>query len=426
MNKLLEALENKLVPIASKLNRNKYLASVRDGFVVTIPLTIFGSLILMITNFPFLEKIIGADSVTVLNTYLGHASTITMNLSCLVISFTIAYNLAKLNKIDRVFGGFIGLFSFLMLVPFTTDANGAAAISLSVLGAQGMFLAIISAWVSGTLYNYVIKHGWTIKLPEEVPENVSKSFTSLIPLVVDLTVFLVIRICFTFTSYGDALTFIYQVLQIPLSGLGGTLGSLLVAAVLTQLLWTLGIHGGLVVGAIYTPILTTLSQANYDLISAGSAPVNVISTEFYNMSFGSLGGSASILALTLALIFFGKRKEHKEVGKLGFAASLFNIAEPIMFGLPIVLNPIMIIPFVLGPIVTIVVSYFAVNVGLVPIPCYAAPWTTPPILNGILSTGSLAGGILQLLLIVIMFFIWVPFVRMLGKSSNEEVENYEN
>lgn len=420
MNKIMNILEEKMVPIASKMNRNKYLTSVRDGFIVTIPLTIFGSIFLLIPNFPFLDRVVGADTITMLNTYLGHASTITMNLTSLVIAFAIAYNLARKNKVDSIFGGFIGLFSFLMVIPFTTDANGASAIGLDTLGAQGMFLAIIAALVSGISYNFFVKKGWTIKMPEDVPENVANSFTSLVPLLMTLTLFLIIRIAFTFTPYGNALTFIYEILQIPLSNLGGTLGSLLVAAFCIQMLWMFGLHGALIVGSIYEPILMMLSQQNFDLIAAGSAPVNVINLQFYQLFFTSLGGSGSFLALALALIFVSKKKEHHELGKLGLPAAVFNIAEPLLFGLPTVLNPLCFIPLIVGPLVTIPIAYYAVSFGLVPIVRYVVPWTTPPILNGIISTGSISGGILQLIMITIMFFIWVPFVKMMSKQKNEE------
>ena len=420
MNKFLDILEAKLVPIASKMNRNKYLTSVRDGFIVTIPLTIFGSIFLLIPNFPFLENVVGKEMVATLNQYLGHASTITMNLTSLVIAFAIAYNLARKNKVEPVFGGFVGLFSFLMLVPFTTDTAGDAAIGLGVLGAQGMFLALISALLSGVFYNIFLKKGWTIKMPDDVPENVAKSFSSLIPLVLSLTFFLIIRILFTFTPYENALSFIYEILQIPLAGLGGTLGSLLLAAFCVQLLWFFGLHGALIVGAIYEPILMMLSQQNFDLIAAGAAPVNVINQQFYQLFFTALGGSGSFMALALAMIFFSKKKEHKEIGKLGLPASLFNIAEPILFGLPTVLNPLCFIPLILGPLVTIPIAYYAVQWGLVPIVKYVVPWTTPPIINGIISTGSLSGGILQLIMIVIMFFIWLPFVKLMGKETPQE------
>lgn len=419
MDKMMELLEEKLVPVASKMNRNKYLTAIRDGFIVTIPLSIFGSLFCLIPNFPFLANIIGENNVAALNTYLGHASLITMNLTSLVIAFSIAYSLSRKNKVDALFGGFIGFFAFIMLVPFTSDAAGGSAIGIDVLGAKGMFLAIICALVSGILYNFFLKKGWVIRMPEDVPEAVSKSFTSLIPLFLTLTLFLFVRIAFTFTPYENALAFIYEILQIPLAGLGANLGSLLFAALCVQLLWCFGLHGALIVGSIYEPILMMLSQQNFDLIASGAAPTNVINLQFWQAFFTGLGGSGSFLALALALLFVSKRKDHKELAKLGLPAAVFNIAEPILFGLPTVLNPLCVIPMLVGPLVTIPIAYFAVSSGLVPIIRYVVPWTTPPVVSGVIATGSIAGGLLQLIMIAIMFAIWVPFVKVMSKQTKE-------
>lgn len=420
LNSIVNFLDKHMVPIASKMNRNKYLIAMRDGLIVTVPFTIFGSIFTLICNFPFLDSLIGVEAKATLAEYLGHASTIALNLTSLIIAFTIAYNLAKKNKIDKVYGGLIGLFSFLMLIPFTKDINDAAAIGTAALGAQGMFLAIICSLSSGALYNKIVKKGWIIKLPDEVPENISKSFSSLIPIIISLTVFLIVRILFMFTPYGDALTFIYTILQIPLVGLGGTLGSFIIAAFLIQLLWFFGLHGGLIVCAIYDPIMMTLSQQNFDLVAAGGEPINIISKQFYQLFFSSLGGSSSFLALAIALVFFTKRKDMKEIGKIGMVPALFNIAEPLIFGIPTVLNPWCFIPLVLGPVITIPIAYFAIALGIVPIPAYALPGTLPPIINGVIGTGSLMGGLLQLLLIAIMFFIWLPFVKLMEKEKNDE------
>lgn len=417
MNSIARFLEKYLLPIATKMSRNKYLGAVREGLVVTMPFLIFGSLTLLVPNLPYLDKVLSAEVIGKITSILEHGWTICLNLSALIISFTIAYRLAEREGLEPLYGGMVGLFSFFMLLPLATVVEGGVALSLTSLGAQGMFLAIIVSLLSVSVFKMI---KWEIKMPDSVPEAISGSFSSLIPIAITLAVFLVIRNIFSLTEYGNALNFIYEVLQIPLVGLGNNFGSMLVAMIIIQTLWFFGLHGGMIVGAVYNPILLTLTQQNNDLIIAGMQPVNIINEQFYTSFFASLGGSASFVALAIALMFFSKRKDYKEVGKLGVIPAAFNIAEPLLFGLPVVMNPVMFIPLVLGPVITTPIAYMATVMGILPIARYTVPWTTPPILSGFISTGSIMGSVIQLIQIVILFFMWLIAIRLSEKQSKTE------
>lgn len=422
MEKIASFLENKLLPVANRLSGNKYLAAIRDGLIVTMPLLIFGSLALLIPNFPYIDRVISPGIVNSMSSFFEHASTIGLNLSALVISFTIAYRLAEHEEIDALYTGVAGLFSFLMLIPFLTSDEFGTSISLTTLGAQGMFLAILVALSVTVIYKWGSR--WEIRMPDSVPSNISSSFSSLIPLSLTLIVFLIIRNLFTLTPYGNALDFIYEILQQPLIVLGRNFGSMLAAILAIQLLWFFGLHGGAIVGSIYDPILLTLTQENNDLITAGQEPVNIINQPFYNSFFASLGGSSSFVALAIALIFFSKRKEFNDIGKLGIVPSAFNIAEPLLFGLPVVMNPVMFIPLVIGPVVTTPIAYIATVIGILPIARYTVPWTTPPVLSGFISTGSIMGSVIQSIQIVIQFIFWLVAIRLLEKQRiKEEKDN---
>ena len=229
-----------------------------------------------------------------------------------------------------------------------------------------------------------------------------------------------IRFLYTLTSYKNALDFVYTVFQIPLLKMNNNIFSFIIAVILVQLFWFLGIHGNQLVGSIMYPIWGALSQENFDLVAAGKEPLNVINRQFFDIFFNGMGGPGGLLAVLIILLFFCRSQQLKSLGKLSAPADIFNVMETIAFGMPIVLNPLILIPFIITPVITTTISYFAMVSGLVPIAVNAIPWTTPPILNGILATNSLAGGILQLINIVIAFFIYLPFMRLIDKKMLEK------
>jgi PTS system cellobiose-specific IIC component len=194
------------------------------------------------------------------------------------------------------------------------------------------------------IYKRIIAKGWTIKLPDSVPPAVSKSFSAMIPGSVTLSIFLVIRILFGLTSYGNIHDFVYTVIQTPLVALGGGLPATIVAVLLIQLLWFFGLHGQIIINSVLDPVWNTLSLQNLDALQAGKELPNIITKQFIDTYTVGIGGTGMTLAVVAAMLFVMKSKQLRETGKIAAPAGIFNVNEPVIFGLPIVMNPMIFIP----------------------------------------------------------------------------------
>lgn len=439
---MLSKLEGILMPLAEKIGRNKYLMSIRDGFLISTPLLIVGSFFLLIANFPipgwteFFSKVLGAGW----DGYLSKPVSATFDIMALLAVIGIAYSFSEKLKVDKLFGAATALVSWLILMPYqvpvkaaltkTGEAISVTGIPVGWTGAKGIFIGIICAFLSVHIYSWVNKKGWVIKMPAGVPPTVTKSFAALIPAGVVMLIFCIVNWLFILTPYQNAFNFIYVILQTPLLSLGNTLGAMIIAYIFLHLFWFFGVNGSSVVGAVFNPILQTLAADNLNALKEGLPIPHIISQQFQDL-FATFGGSGSTLSLLIAMLFFCKSKRIKELGKLALIPGIFGINEPIVFGLPIVLNPTILLPFMVVPTINIVVSYFAMSFGLVPY-CNGIqiPWTTPPIISGFLST-DWRGAVLQILLLIVGVFIYMPFINIMDKQylideANAEKEEAED
>ncbi|MNJ50090.1 Oligo-beta-mannoside permease IIC component [compost metagenome] len=224
------------------------------------------------------------------------------------------------------------------------------------------------------------------------------------------------------TSFGTIHDFIYTYLQVPLEGLGGSLGALIAAVLIMQVLWMFGIHGAIVTLAIVKPIWMSLDLTNLEAFQAGAPLPNIIGMAFWSL----FCNYAPMLGFTLLLVFMAKSKQLRTIGKLGLPGSFFSIHEPLIFGIPVVLNPVLAIPFVMAPIICAVLGYFATTIGLLPAPIgIYPPFGTPIFALGFLE-GSWKLAVAQLVLIPISMLIYYPFFRTLDKQAlNKELEAQE-
>ncbi|WP_106496374.1 PTS cellobiose transporter subunit IIC [Lentibacillus sp. Marseille-P4043] len=426
MNKFMEFLENILLPIADKLNNNRYLTALRDGFMVALPLIIFGSIFVVIANFPFLDKLIGEEAFATYQDALGPASAATLSIMGIFVIVGIGYKLTEHYGLEAIYGGVVALAAFLILTPQVLEGVS-GVIPTASLGAEGMFLGIFTAFVSAELYRFFVQKDWTIKMPAGVPGAVSKSFSSLIPITLTLAVFLIVRIIFSYTPFDTVQNFIYTVIQEPLTVLGSGLPATIVAVLLIQIFWFFGLHGQIIVNSVFDPIWYSLNDQNLEAFQAGSELPNIITKQFVDSFLVGMGGSGMTLAVVILIFLIGRSRQLKELGKLGGPAGIFNVNEPIIFGLPIIMNPLVIIPWLLAPVIVTIITYFAMSIGLVPPPAgIIVPWTTPPILNGFLATGNAwQGGVLQAFNLVIVILIWWPFLKLLDKNYYESEKNAE-
>ena len=424
---MLKKLEGFLMPLAEAIGRNKYLVSIRDGFLVSTPLLIAGSLFLLIANFPipawldFISNlVINPETGQSLASFLGKPAGATFDIMAVFAVMGIAYSFSAHQKINQIFGAAVALVSWYLLMPYgvTGEAAGEvvtlSGISFGWLGAKGIFVGIMCAFLSVHLYAWVERKGWIIRMPKGVPPTVTESFAALIPATIVMAVFFLINLAFGYFG-TNVFQIIYEFLQAPLLNLGDTLGAMIVAYIFLHFFWFFGVNGGSVVGAVFNPILQTLSLENIQFFTEGVGEGHIICQQFQDL-FATFGGCGSTLSLIIAMLLFCKSKRVTNLGKLALVPGIFGINEPIVFGLPIVLNPTMLIPFVLVPTLNIIISYFAMSMGLVPI-CSGIniPWTTPAVISGFLAT-NWAGGVLQFLLIIMGVFIYMPFIKIMDKQ----------
>ncbi|MBS4174472.1 PTS cellobiose transporter subunit IIC [Bacillus sp. FJAT-49736] len=429
MSKVNDILENKVMPVAAKIAGQRHLQALRDGIILTMPLIIIGSLFLILGNLPitgypeFMARTFGDAWRTKLSYPVGAS----FDIMALIAAFGIAYRLAEKYKVDALSAGAISVAAFLLATPYSFMFQGegmkkaievSGGVPTALLGSKGLFVAMIIAMVSTEIYRFVIKKNIIIKMPDGVPPAVSKSFVALIP---GFFVFLVVwlaRLLIEQTSFESLHNIVGELLQKPLGVLGGSLIGGIIAVIFIQLLWSCGLHGAAIVGGVMSPIWLTAMDQNRIAFEAHQELPNVITSQFFDI-FVYLGGSGTTLGFVLAMLFFSKSQQSKQLGRLAIGPGIFNINEPVVFGAPIVLNPLLLIPFILTPIVMVIVTYVAMSTGIVPKPAgVAVPWTMIPIIGGYLATGGkIAGALLQIVNLVIAFLIYFPFFKAWDKQN---------
>lgn len=432
MDKFLDGLQEKLGPIALKLNENKYLGAIRDGFMGAMSLLILGSLFLLFANLPIpgyadlMANTFGNDWAVFFNVPYD----VTMNIMTLFVIIGLSRSLAKSNGIDDLGAVLWALIGFLILTPvssFEVNSTVSSFLPMNNFSASGLFLGMLSAILAVEIMAFVLKRGWRIKLPESVPSNVAKSFDALIPGLFIILIFMGIRMIFEATLYETAQAFIFQIIQTPLTSVGTSLPATVLVIIIETVLFSFGLHGPNIIGGVMQPLWLSTMAENLAAFQAGLDLPNIVTYQFYG-NFIKVGGAGGTIGLALLCLFVAKSQQFKTLGKLAIGPSIFNINEPLIFGLPIVLNPVFIIPFVITPVVLTILTYIVMTTGLVP-PTNGVnvPWTTPPIFSGFLVSGW-RGALWQVMEIGISTAIYFPFFRMedqkalaLEKGQSEEV-----
>lgn len=423
MNKLEQFLEKWLMPMGKWINSNKTLTVLQNAMVSLIPITISGSIALILMEFPYIEYILPANILEQLRVALGPIFDITLGMISVYVAGAIAYYYAKMHKTPQLYTVFAALGSFYILTPFVFHLEGVdpitGVIPTEYLGSAGMFVAILSSFLSCYIYRFLVNKKIAIKMPEMVPPNIAASFTALIPMVLTFFVMSMIRYGFSLSVYGDINTLIYTIIQKPLMGVGTGLVPTLLLIALVQLFWFIGLHGQNIIYSIMGPIWIAATAANASAHQSGKPLQYIVTDEFFSFYV-----CPAFMALIVALLVFSKKgTAHKEIAKASLPSGLFNISEPVVFGLPIVMNVITLIPWVVVMVTGVLISYGSMYFGLVPKPIgIAIPWTTPPILSGLLITNSIRGALLQVINLVVGVLIWMPFIKLLNKQAVEKGE----
>ncbi|MBE7097018.1 PTS cellobiose transporter subunit IIC [Bacillus cereus] len=425
-------LERYVMPVAGKVAEQRHLLAIRDGLVLTMPFLIIGSFFLIISALPipgyndFMAGLFGENWQRA----LGYPVSATFNIMALIAVFGIAYRLGEYYKVDALASGALSLVTFLLATPFQVayiipstkeSVLVEGAIPATLMGSQGLFVAMIIALISTELYRFIVQKKIIIKMPETVPPAVTRSFAALVPGFIVVMVIWILRLIIENTSFGSIHNIVGQILQEPLSVLGASLWGAIIAVILVHVLWSCGIHGATIVGGVMSPVWLSLMDQNRVAYQAGQDIPNTITAQFFDLWI-YMGGSGATLALVIGMLLFARSQQLKSLGRLSIAPGIFNINEMVTFGIPIVMNPILLIPFILVPVVLTIVSYFAMEWGLVARPSGAAvPWTTPILFSGYLgSGGKISGVILQLVNFALAFFIYLPFLKIWDKQKLAE------
>ena len=429
------SLEKIMGGSAEKLGNNKVLIAIRDGFLVSTPLIIVASIFLVIANFPipgyvdFLAQFFGQGWPSKMDAIIDS----TFSVLGLLGAVGIGYAYARQLESDPIAGGAVALVCFLIITPkvhsdFVNAANGKAfnGFALAHLGSAGMFLAMITAIISVKIFVTIKNKGWVIKMPDGVPPAVTQSFAALIPSAFAMFFFFVVYLVFSATDYQYAHNFIYKILQAPLMGFGQSLIFEPIYQFLSTLFWFFGINGPAVTNTVFNPIHLALTAENLEAFKQGATLPNIFTGPFGDF-FGNFGGGGSTLSLVFLMVFFGKSERMKKLGRLAIVPGIFGINEMIIFGLPVVLNPLIVIPFILTPLVNTILATIATLIGLIPYTTGAAlPWTTPFFFSGWLATGSIVAGLFQIVLIIIGMGIYYPFFRVIDKQYLHEEHQAAN
>ncbi len=426
MEKFMNWMEAHMMPIAGKLGNNRYLKAISSGFIAVMAATIVGSIFTLIGNLPITAWTTWLAE-TGLSSILALPGQCTTDLIAVYAVFFIAYSLAKSFDVDGAGAGLSCLVSFFIVTGRTAyfataaeDATAVSALATTYLGAKGLFTAMIIALIGARVYVAVVKKGWVITLPESVPPNVANSFSSLIPAAFVIVIFLLVAMLCSFTPYGDLHTMIFTVIQSNLMRfIGNNIWSFLFFNLMTNILWFFGLHGGNIVGSITNPVYTPLSLENLAAFQAGEKTMPYIITGAFTKSF-TFGGVGTMFGLAILMCFFAKSKQYKMLGKLSLPTTFFFINEPLLFGIPVVLNPMFFLPLMFITPILGSLTYFVMKIGLVPIPHgLQIPWTTPPVINGFLQ-GGIGLAVWELLMILASIALWYPFFKMGDKKALEE------
>jgi PTS system cellobiose-specific IIC component len=423
---MMEKMEKALIPIANKLSANIYLSSIRDGFMGILPIMIGGSFFTLIDN-----VIIGENGLT--NKLFGNPCTkllelgeaiipATMSVMAILLAFTIAKSLCEYYKEDTTIIPAIAVVVLFILMPIKMDSNlNIEYINTFYTGAAAMFMAFTVAIITVELIRALSKiDAIIIKMPDSVPPAIARSFNKLIPIIIVLIIFGLVRMG-TNAINMPVNDLIFKLIQVPFTSIVTSKMGLVIIYILYMLIWGFGIHSAFIFGPILEPIYLTSLTQNVDALKAGSAMPAIITKPFLD-SVAFMGGAGNMLALIIAIFIVSRREEYRAIAKIGLVPALFNISEPIMFGLPVVMNPILIIPMILSTLTGLGIGVISTSIGFMAKTYVLIPWTTPPILGSFFATGGdVKACLVTIVILAISVVIYMPFVVVMNKQK--EVKN---
>ena len=422
-------INKKILPPIMKFVNTRAIVALKDGMVLSLPFIMVGSIFLLLASFP-IPAVANWMNQMGLTPYWNQAYNASFGIVAVFAVVGIAYTWAKNEGVEGLASGMTAFVGFLVIMdPTTAVTEGSKTIipagkSASLLmgfidrtwlGGQGMIAAIIVGLITGWIYTWFVKHKITIKLPDQVPPAVANSFIALIPAAILTTGWLIVYIFFQKVAHTTMTQWIYTTIQTPLQGVTDSFGGILLLALLVPIFWFFGVHGSTLVGGIAGPILSANALKNaaifkkYGYVDAVHGGHIVIQGLFDQ--FSTVTGAGMTIGLVVFMAFMAKSTQLRSIGKLAFIPGIFNINEPVLFGLPVVMNPILALPFFIMPPLSAGSTYLLIKVGILPyLNGVQVPWTTPPIISGLL-IGGWKVAIWQAIILVVSFFVYLPFAR---------------
>jgi len=434
MSRAIDSLERILLPFAVKLGKQVHVNAIKNGFIRLMPLTLAGAMFVLINNvflsfgqgsfFYSLGIRLDASTIHTLDGFKvigGSVYNGTLGIMSLMTPFFIGMALAEERKVDPLAAGLLSIAAFMTVTPFSVGE--AYAVGANWLGGQNVISGIIIGLVVAEMFTFIVRRNWVIKLPDSVPASVSRSFSALIPGFIILLIM-------GFVAWGLTLIgsnfhqLIMDGVSKPLASMGSVVGWVYV--IFNALLWFFGVHGGLALTALNSGILGPWGMENMATYTQfGSVDAAIAAGKAFHFwtgpmleSYIFLGGTGATLGLIFAIFIASRRADHRQVAKLALPSGLFNINEPILFGMPIIMNPLMLIPFVLIQPILAGITLAAYALGLIPPSTNFAPWTMPPGLGAFFnSNGSIGALILALFNLGVATLCYLPFVVISNKAQ---------
>ena len=452
----MDAFADKLGRVGAWCGQNKYLNAIKNGFQNFMPATISGAVGVLWTNV-LVNSSTGLGAIwkpimalEVLNPIFAAMQYATISCITIGVTMLVASEIAEANGETGAYPAVLGFILWMMVTPtsfaakdlgasyidakgishgfslgqfinvtgeaakhkITADSFSYSGIMSSYTGATGLFTGLIVAIVGMELYNMFRKNdALKIKMPEQVPPGVARAFEVLIPTCLTAIVVGAVGLVCQLATGAELNALIYNVIQKPLQNIiGNNLVAVCIMYVIIMLFWCVGIHGNNMVAAVKEPIFRPLLYANTAAYTAHHEIPYVMNLTMIQM-FAEFGGSGVTIGLVIAILIFSKREDNRTIAGISIVPGLFNINETMTFGIPLVLNPILDIPFILAPVATIVIGYILVTSGFCPKIVLEVPWTMPPVLFGFVATGGKPmGAVAQLIVLAVSVLVYIPFL----------------
>ena len=419
MHKLIEFIEKKK-PFFEKLSRNIYLRAIRDGFIAGMPVILFSSIFILIAFVPNSWGFQWSDDVV---GFLMKPYSYSMGILALLVAGTTAKsltdsvnrNMEKTNQINYMSTLLAAIVGLLMLAADPIEGG----ISTGFLGTKGLLSAFLAAFVTVNIYKVCVKNNVTIRMPDEVPPNISQVFKDVIPFTLSVVSLYALDLIVRHIDGASVAESIGKLFAPLFSAADGYVGITIIFGAFA-FFWFVGIHGPSIVEPAIAAITYANAEVNLNLLKEGMHADKIL-TSGTQMFIVTMGGTGATLVVPFMFMWLCKSKRNRAIGRASVVPTFFGVNEPILFGAPLVLNPIFFIPFIFAPIANVwIFKFFIETLGMNSFTTNL-PWTTPAPLGQILGTNfQVLSFILAALLIVVDVAIYYPFLKVYDEQILEE------